>query len=245
MLCSQTQRKLFELKLHGIAAALKEQMESSQYEELGFLDRLSLLLDRELTLRENRKLQRLLNGAKLRQQACIEDVDFQVPRNLDKTLVLSLASCEWIAKGHNLLVTGPTGVGKSYLACALGHQCCLHGKKVLYFRMSAFLRELKDRRDRGEFIKLQKQLLKTSLLILDDFGLQELKQQERMDFLDILDDRANRLSTIIVTQVPINHWHELIGESTIADAILDRFIHNAYQIQMKGESMRKKKKRSG
>ena len=160
---------------------------------------------------------------------------------MNRQVILDLANCTYIKKGHNILITGPTGVGKSYLSCALGNKACINDYKTRYYRTTQFFMDLKAARHDEKFGRLQKQLSKIEVLILDDFGLQKLDSQSRLDFLDILDDRVYSKSTIIVTQLPIDKWHQLIGDSTIADAILDRFIHNAYQIEMKGDSMRKLK----
>ncbi len=241
MLDNATLDKLYTLQWNGFQKGLEEQLESTQYNGMTFMDRLGLLLDREITVRENKQLEKLLTRAKMKHRACVEDLDFKIPRNLNKSVILSLASCAWLQKGHNVLITGPTGIGKSYMACALGQKACLENLEVRYFRMSAFLDFLACRRKRGTFARFQKQIGKIPLLILDDFGLQELETQERLDFLDILDDRIHRHSTMIVTQLPVEHWHKMIGDSTIADAILDRFIHNAHKIEMKGESVRKLK----
>jgi len=242
MLNNETFNKLYKLRLDGFKAALKEQISDGKYEQLPFMERLGLLVDREVELRETRKLQTRITKAKFRQSACIENLDFSIQRELDRSTILTLANCTFIKKGHNILITGPTGIGKSYVSCAIGNKACLNGYDVRYFRTTQFFTELKLARFENRFSKLQKNLAKASILILDDFGLQEMKAQERLDLLDILDDRVYRLSTIIVTQLPIDQWHHMIGDNTIADAIMDRFIHNSYQIQMKGESMRKLKK---
>jgi DNA replication protein DnaC len=241
MLDNATIEKLYKLQWEGFLKALEEQNKSGQYVDLRFMDRLGMLLDREIDDRENKQFLKTVKRANMRHQACVEDIDYKIPRNLDQSVILSLASCLWITKGQNVLITGPTGVGKSYIACALGQKACINNMNVKYFRMSVFLDEMANRRKKGTFGRFIAHLGKIPLLILDDFGLQELGKQDRLDFLDILDDRIHRRSTMIVAQLPTKHWHEMIGDSTVADAILDRFIHNSHEIEMDGESMRKHK----
>jgi len=195
--------------------------------------------NRELTERENRRLGTRLKKAKLRHACCIEDLDFRAPRGLDKSLILSLAACAWIAKGINVLVTGPTGVGKSYLACALGHKACLEGQSVLYLRLPRLLEELRLAKADGSYGKLMMTYAKTSLLVLDDWGLTPLGDEQRRDLLELLEDRHGLRSTIVTSQLPVENWHDYLGDPTLADAILDRLVHNAYKINLKGESMRK------
>jgi DNA replication protein DnaC len=242
MLGNQTIDRIKQLRWDGFLSGLEEQLNNnSEYDNLSFLDRLGLLIDREISFRENRKFQNLLSSAKFRQQACVEGIEYSAARGLDRTVISSLACCEYILKGHNILIDGPTGVGKTYIACALGNKACLQNMKVRYFKSAAFFLELQSSRLGNKMERFQKKLRDTQLLIIDDFGLQKLEAQERLDFLEILDDRVQRSSTIIVTQLPIDVWHEAIGDAIVADAILDRFIHCAYQIRMKGDSMRKTK----
>ena len=242
MLTHPTLEKLRSLKLSGMANALEEQIGMPDLKELTFEERLGLLVDREVTVRRNRKLQTLLKKAKLRLNASIEDIDYRHPRGLDKSLILSLASCQWIEEYNNILITGPTGVGKSYLACALAQKACREGYRTLYFRLPRLLQELTMARGDGRYGKMLINLAKTDLLVIDDWGLAPLDDHGRRDILEILEDRHNIRSTIVTSQLPQNNWHEIIGDPTLADAILDRLVHNAYKINLKGESMRKRLK---
>ena len=241
MLREPTLEKLRQLKLHGMARAFDEQLATSQYDELTFEERLGIMVDRERTEQENRRLQSRLKTAKLRQQACIEDIDYRHPRGLDKSLMTSLYTCQWIKDHLNVLITGPTGVGKSFVACALGHRACLLGYKVLYLRAPRLFQDLALARGDGRYNKLMNSISKTHLIVIDDWGLAALTDHEQRDFLEILEDRYNIHSTIIAGQVPLQHWSELMENPTVSDAILDRLIHNAYKIILKGESIRKTK----
>lgn len=241
MLLTPTLDKLRELKFLGMLKELEEQLNSKSTQQMSFEERLGLLVDQELLDRENKRLKSRLRQARLKQQACIEDIDFRHPRNLDKSTVLSLANCKWVKEHHNILITGLTGVGKSYLGCALGHRACLEGYRTMYVRLSRLLSDLVIARGDGRYEKIMKNLARIDLLIIDDWGLNKLNEQERRDFLEIMEDRYDLKSTIITSQVPVKKWHELIGDSTIADAILDRIVHNSYRIELKGESMRKSK----
>lgn len=239
MLQQPTFQLLHELRLPGMAAALEEQQGMPDIRELAFEDRLALLLEREKTERADRRFQRLLGQAKLRLDAVPEDLDFRKPRGLDRSLVLRLMSCEWIRQGQSLLITGATGSGKSYLACALGHQACRHGLSVRYFRLSRLLGDLTLARADGSYVKLLQRLARAQLLIIDDWGLATLDDLGRRDLLEVLDDRYGRKATLVTSQVPVEHWHEIVGDATFGDAILDRLVHNAHRITLKGGSMRR------
>ena len=240
MLTHPTLDKLHALKLMGMYHALLEQMQMPEITAVPFDDRLGLLVDRESTAREDRRLKTRLHKAKLRQTACIEDIDYRHPRGLDKSLMLSLATCQWVRERHNVLITGPTGIGKTWLACALGHQACREGWTALYLRLSRLLQEFPLAKGDGRYVKLMTALAKTDVLILDDWGLAPLSDDNRRDLLELLEDRYDCRATIVTSQLPVEHWHEAIGEPTLADAILDRLVHNAYKIALKGDSMRKR-----
>lgn len=239
MLTHPTLEKLQTLRLSGMRKALSEQQQMPQIDSLGFEERLGLLIDREVTERENRRLETQLKKAKLRHSCCLEDLEIKASRGLDKALILTLAACTWIARGINVLICGPTGVGKSYLACALGHKACLEGYSVLYLRLPRLFEELRLAKADGRYGKLMLGYAKTDLLILDDWGLTPMTDPQRRDLLEILEDRYGKRSTIVTSQLPVPAWHEAIGDPTLADAILDRLVHNAYKIGLKGDSMRK------
>ena len=229
------------LKLPGMAAAFEEQHTQPVTQSLSFDDRFGLIVDREVSHRDNQRLGRVLKGARLKHNACVEGIDYRSGRGLDKAGMANLISCEWIRQAHNLILTGFTGCGKTWLACALGNQACRQGLSVLYVRTSRLLEEIKLAHAEGSFRKRLMQIAKFELLVLGDFGVATLTQSERQDLLEVIDDRAPK-STIITSPIPVKAWHDVIGEPTLADAILDRIVHRAHVIKLTGETMRKPKK---
>ncbi len=240
MLWQQTLEKMMAMKLRGMIKGVEEQQNSKGHQEMSFEERLGYLIDYEYLDRENRKLSTRLRQAKFRQQACMEDVDFKYNRNLNRSQFLELGKCRWIKEHKNIIFTGPSGVGKSYLACALGNKACLEGYKVQYIRVPRFLTELMIGKGDGSYLKMMKGLSRIDVLILDDWGIAKLTDEQRKEFLEVMEDRYELKSTIITSQIPVKNWHDVIGDSTIADAILDRIVHNSYRIELDGESMRKK-----
>ncbi|MDN0077786.1 IS21-like element helper ATPase IstB [Crenobacter sp. SG2303] len=240
MLNHPTHAKLLTLKLGGMATAFAEQ-QRLDLSHLSFEERLGLLVDREQTERDNRQLARRLKQAKLRQQAVAEDIDYQHPRGLDAALFQRLLSGQWIRQHQNVLLTGPTGVGKSWLASALAHQACRQGYSAHYVRVPRLLEELALGHSDGRYGKLLARLAKIDVLVLDDWGLAVLDHAQRRDLLEILDDRHGQRSTVITSQLPVELWHDAIGDATLADAILDRLVHNAHMLALKGDSLRKKR----
>jgi DNA replication protein DnaC len=246
MLTHPTHDRLIALGLTGMAKALEDQRRQPDVATLPFEERLAMMIDREAIERENKRLERRLKAASLRQSAIVEDIDHKAPRGLDRALFQKLIAGEWIARHQNLLVIGPTGVGKSWIACALGHKACRDDRSVLYHRVPRLFDALALARGDGRYARLLKNLARADLLILDDWGLAPLTPEQARDLLEIIDDRHGRGSTIVTSQLPVDHWHEVIGNPTIADAILDRLVHNAHRLTLKGDSMRKiAAKRSG
>lgn len=242
MLWEQTLERMRMLKLLGMQKGIEEQKNNTLYNEMSFEERIGHLIEYEHLERENRRLSSRLRQAKFRQQASIEDVNFRHKRNLNKRQLVELSKCRWIKEHKNVFLTGPTGVGKSYLACALGNKACLEGFKVQYIRVSRFLTELMIGKGDGSYLKILRSLSKVDVLILDDWGISRLTDEQRKEFLEIMEERYELKSTIITSQIPVNKWHEIIGDSTIADAIMDRIVHNSYRIELDGDSLRKKNK---
>jgi DNA replication protein DnaC len=240
MLTHPTLDKLKTLKFTGMAAALTEQMDMSDISDMSFEERLGLLVDREMTERENRRLSNRLRRARFKLNAALEDIDYRHPRGLDKSLIRSLATCQWVKDHLNILISGPTGVGKTWLACALAQKACREGFTALYLRLPRFLQEITIAKGDGRYTKLLATLARTDVLILDDWGITKPTAENRRDLLELLEDRHGNRSTLATSQLPIDKWHDMIGDPTLADAILDRLLHNAYKINLKGDSMRKR-----
>lgn len=246
MLIQQTLNKLDSIGLSGLATALREQLENApQYLELSFEDRLGLIVDREVDWRESRRLATRLKAAKLRHQAAVEDIDFRTPRGLDRAVILTLAQASWVTHHHNTLVTGATGCGKSYLACALAHAAIRQGHTALYIRTPRLLDDLAVSRGDGRYQRLLAQLQRVSLLVLDDFLLTPASVEQCRDLLEVVEDRAQLRSTLVASQVPVDAWHAAMADPTLAEAILDRLLHQAHRIALKGASMRRREPEEG
>ena len=238
MLTNQTITQLRELKLYGMADGLEQQLSQPQNYDLAFEERLGLLVDREVAFRDTRRLSRLLKAARLRHAACVEDIDFRHRRGLDKRQMAGLSSCDWIRVHQQLLITGPTGVGKTWIACALANQACRQGLSAFYARCNRLLEELHIAHGNGTYTRRLQQLARVDVLILDDWGLVKLQQPERTDLLEVLEDRCGVRSTVVTSQLPVDAWHEVVGAPTLADAIMDRMLADAHRIELRGESMR-------
>ena len=241
MLNQPTIEKLHTMKLYGMAEAFRAQAETPDMSQLSFEERFAMLVDQQWLWKENRALARRLSVAKLKERGVIEDINYQHPRGLDRKLIRTLSSSEWVRQKQNLLLIGPTGIGKSWLACALAHKACRDGFVVLHKRMNELFRELAIAHADGTIGRILLKFSRVDVLLLDDFAMAPLKDSERRDLLEICDDRYQRRSMILTSQLPVAHWHEQIGDPTIADSILDRLVHNAYRIELNGESMRKQR----
>ena len=244
MLNQQTIGQLRELKLVGFLEALEQQREQPTTHDLPFEQSLTLLFEREALHRDNRRLERLLRAAKLRQQACAEDIDYRHPRGLQKATMGQLLSGDWVVRSHNLCITGPTDTGKTWLACAQGNQMCRQGRTVRYVRLSKLFEQLRMAHGDDSYSRLMNQLFRVELLIIDDWGPQAMTAPQRNDLIEIIEDRHARRSTLITSQLPIEHWHDYIGEATVADAILDRLLNGVHRLQLIGDSMRRSIKSS-
>jgi DNA replication protein DnaC len=242
MLSEQTLSTLNQLKLFGMARGFTERLSHPKTADLTHEEFLGLLVQDEKTYRENLRLKRLLKNAKLKQPAALEDIDYRHPRGLNKQTILELSSPQWIQNHRSVLLTGPTGVGKSYLACALGNLAARLGYTVLYLRAPRLFETLIQAKGDGSHLKTLSRLAKAQLLILDDLFISPLSDPDRKDLLEIIEDRHGLSATVITSQYPTREWHHLIGEHTVADAICDRLLHHCYKIELKGESIRKTKK---
>ncbi|HZU29004.1 MAG TPA: IS21-like element helper ATPase IstB [Bryobacteraceae bacterium] len=242
MLNQQTLHKLYVMRLNGMADAFRQQLEQPDSAGLSFDERFGMLVDRQWSWKEERALARRLRSSRLKGTASVEDIDYQTPRGLDRALVRSLASeSEWVKQHQNIFLIGATGVGKSWIACALAHKACRDGYTVYYARSAQLFRELALAHADGSFSRLLRRLAQTDVLLIDDFCMAPLTEAERRDLLEICDDRYQTRSTILTSQVPVPGWHAQIGDPTAADSILDRLVHNAQRLELKGESMRKKR----
>ena len=237
---SDIEQSLTQLRLRGMQQSWQSLIESRSYQQLSLLEGLRLLLDAEALDRDQRRMERLRKAAGFRYQASLEELHYEASRGLDKNTIAVLADGSYITKGEAILITGPTGCGKSFLASALGHQACRLSYKVGYYNMQKLAHRLMLARADGTILKLLEKIAKTHLLIIDDFGLKPLENQQRLDLLDIIEDRHRKMATIMVSQLPVASWYDIIGDQTIADAILDRLIHTSHRIELQGESMRKK-----
>jgi DNA replication protein DnaC len=245
MLNEPTTEKLQALRLHGMLQAWQEQSRQAEIGQLGFDERFALLVEAEWLRRENERLARNLREAKLRlSQACVEDIDYPARRELDRAQIRQLATCRWIAEHQSVLIAGATGTGKTYVACALAHQACRHGYRAVYRRASRLFDEFTLARADGTYARLLARLARIDVLVIDDFGLAPLEDQQRQDLLEILEDRHDLRSTVVASQLPVPKWHAYIEEPTLADAICDRLLHTSHRLVLKGPTRRDPKARS-
>lgn len=243
MLDEQTYEKLVAMQLHGMAAAWKDYLADKGSDQLTFGDRFGMMVDREWTLRQERRLRNRLATAKLREAACIEDVDYRHPRKLDRSVMQKLATCQWVKEHENVIITGATGLGKTWLACALANKACRDGSTAMYLRVPRLMHVLAVARADGTYVRELAKLAKVHVLILDDLGLSPIGDDERHDLLEVLEDRYGVRSTIVTSQMPVKKWHEAIGDPTIADAIMERIVYNAHRIDLAGTTMRDTKQK--
>lgn len=237
----QIESQFNQLRLHGMSRTWQALLETKRHFELSLSEGLEILLQAEQQDRENKRFERLQKNARFRYQASIEELQMDASRGIDKAMITTLATGEYLTKGESVLITGSTGCGKSFLVSALGHQACVQGYKVAYFNIQKLMQKTKMARIEGTIYKFFEKIAKTNLLILDDFGLVHLEKQQQLDLMELIEDRHGRASTIIASQLPVASWFDVIGEETIADAILDRLVHTSYRIELKGESLRKKR----
>jgi len=238
MLNEPTMSKLYEMKLNGMAEAYEEQRAQSSLSDLSFEERFAMLVERQWIWKENRALARRLAHAKLKQPACIEDLDFRAKRGLKRAQINQLAGCDWVTYHQNIVVTGPTGCGKTYIACALAQKACREGHRTLYFYAPKLFRALTMAHADGSIGKLLTKLARAQVLVVDDWGIPKINEQHHRDFLEILDDRQGLGATLMTSQFSVDDWHQTIPDPTVADAILDRIVHNAHRIELGGRSMR-------
>jgi DNA replication protein DnaC len=242
MLNQQTLDKLHALKLPGMAAAFADQLKQPDLDRLSFEERFGLIVDCQWSWKENNRMQRYLKNAQMKLNACVEDIDYKTPRGIDQSVIMGLISCDWIRRHQNVIITGPTGAGKTFLACALINKACREGYRAFYIRSPKFSYQMALAKGDGSYGKTITKLSNAHVLVIDDLGLAPMTDAERRDLLEVIEERHGHASTIVTSQLPVENWHEQIGDPTIADAILDRLIHNAHKINfnMKGDSMRKK-----
>lgn len=239
MLYTQTLEKLYALRLDGMAEALEEQRRQTEITQLDFEARMGLLVERQWSWKENRSLSTRLQSAQLKIAASLEDINYRHPRGLKRAQIEQLRASKWIQEKRNCLITGPAGIGKTYLACALGHQACRDGYRSIYYYAPKLFRALQTAQADGSLLSLLKKMARAPLLVIDDLGIASVTGKAYRDLLEILDDRQGQGSTLMTSQFPVDQWHEVIADATVADAILDRLVHNAYRIELKGESLRK------